>query len=194
MKLHIILIGGIITFSYLACAITISCPSNVVGYEGKNLNLGWNEIELNFDATGPFPVFTTLDKLVEFYPGESMIGDEMVFDLDGYHQKYRIVGYDTGTKKFTLTKIRKKDNIPEQISFDWIPAPKVFWINHVSTNTVTVIQSGEVDNRFRRLVYSDSCASTGQASTLLRILPVNPNSKELHLTLQGGRIEQCLTR
>ena len=190
MKQLVTLTGGIVAFAYLASAVTISCPSNVVGYEGKNLNHGWNEIELNFDATGLFSVFTTLDKVVEFVPGESMIGDEIVFDLDSYHQKYRIAGYDADTKKFTLTKIREKDNIPEQISLDWIPAPKVFWINHVTTNSVTVTQSGEVANEFGKLVYSNSSATNGQATTSLRILPANPNSKELHLKLQGGRIEQ----
>ena len=194
MKLLITSTASFLALAYLACAGTIMCPSSVVGYMGEDLNKGWNAIELNFDATGKFPVFTTLDKVVEFSRGEAMIGDEIVFDLDGYHQKYRITGYDTAAKKFTLTKIRKKDHIPEQISLDWIPAPKVFWINHVTTNVVHVSQSGEVDNEFKKLVYANSSATNGQSTTSLRILPVNANSKELHLRLQGGRIEQNLNR
>ena len=51
-----------------ACAETISHSSSIVGYMGKDLNLGWNEIELNFDETGMFSVFTTLDKVVKFTP------------------------------------------------------------------------------------------------------------------------------
>jgi len=174
---------------YLAFAVTISCPSNVVGYEGKNLNRGWNEIKLNFDETGLFSVFTTLDKIVKFTPGESLLGDEIVFNLDGYHQKYRVNGYDAVTGKFSLTKIRKKDNIPEQISLDWIPAPKVFWINHVTTNSVYLTQCGQIDHGLRKLVDSQANTTSDIAQPLLKIIPVNPDSKELRYTLQGGKIK-----
>ena len=173
-----------------ACAETISHSSSIVGYMGKDLNLGWNEIELNFDETGMFSVFTTLDKVVKFTPGESMLGDEIVFNLDGYHQKYRIDGYDAVTGKFTLTKTHQKDNIPERISFDWIPVPKVFWINHVTTNSVYLTQSGQIDNGLRKLVDSQATTTSDMTQPSLKIVPVNPDSKELRYTLQGGKIIQ----
>ena len=173
-----------------ACAETISHSSSIVGYMGKDLNLGWNEIELNFDEVGLFSVFTTLDKVVRFIPGDSIIGDEIVFDLDGYHQKYRIVGYDAKTDKFTLTKIRPKDNIPEQISFDWIPVPKVFWIYHVTTNSVNLTQSGQIDNGLRKIVDTQAAASSDSTQPFIKIVPVSPNTKALRYTLQGGKIVQ----
>lgn len=176
---------------FRACAETISHSSSIVGYMGKDLNLGWNEIELNFDETGMFSVFTTLDKVVKFTPGESMLGDEIVFNLDGYHQKYRIDGYDAATGKFTLTKIRKKDNIPEQISLDWIPVPKVFWINHVTTNSVYLTQCGQIDNGLRKLVDSQTNTTCDMTQPLLKVVPVNPDSAMLRYTLQGGKIATC---
>lgn len=176
--------------AYLACADAISHSSNIVGYIGQDLNRGWNEIELDFDAVGTFPVFTTLDKVVKFTPGGSMIGDEIVFNLDGYHQKYRVTGHDATTEKFTLTKIRPKDNIPEQISFDWIPVPKVFWINHVTTNSVYLTQCGQIDNGLKKLVDSQTSTASDSGQPFLRIVPVNPDTKELHYTLQGGKIIQ----
>jgi len=155
--------------TYLACAEIISHRSNIVGYVGKDLNMGWNEIEINFDEVGMFSVFTTLDKVVRFSPGVSMIGDEIVFNLDGYHQKYRIAGYDATTEKFTLTKIRQKDNIPERISFDWIPVPKVFWINHVTTNIVSLTQSGQIDNSLRKLVDSQAATTSDSPQPFLNL-------------------------
>ena len=190
MKQFLTFATFILAVVLLACAETISHSSSIVGYIGKDLNRGWNEIELNFDETGMFSVFTTLDKVVKFTTGESMLGDEIVFNLDGYHQKYRVDGYDASTGKFTLTKIRKKDNIPEQISFDWIPAPKVFWINHVTTNSVYLTQCGQIDNGLRKLVDSQATTTSDMTQPLLKVVPVNPDSKELRYTLQGGKIDQ----
>lgn len=180
----------VLPMAYLASAIIISHPSNIVGFIGQDLKQGWNEIELNFDEVGLFSVFTTLDKVVRFIPGDSIIGDEIVFDLDGYHQKYRIVGYDAKTDKFTLTKIRPKDNIPEQISFDWIPVPKVFWIYHVTTNSVNLTQSGQIDNGLRKIVDTQAAASSDSTQPFIKIVPVSPNTKALRYTLQGGKIVQ----
>lgn len=190
MRQFLTLAAFVLTIVFGACAETISHSSSIVGYMSKDLNLGWNEIELNFDEPGMFSVFTTLDKVVKFTPGESMLGDEIVFNLDGYHQKYRIDGYDSATGKFTLMKIRKKDNIPEQISFDWIPVPKVFWINHVTTNSVYLTQSGQIDNDLRKLVDSQATTTSDMTQPLLKVVPVNPDSKELRYTLQGGKIVQ----
>ena len=190
MRQFLTLAAFVLTIVFGACAETISHSSSIVGYIGKDLNLGWNEIELNFDETGMFSVFTTLDKIVKFTPGESLLGDEIVFNLDGYHQKYRVNGYDAVTGKFSLAKIRKKDNIPEQISLDWIPAPKVFWINHVTTNSVYLTQCGQIDHGLRKLVDSQAYTTSDIAQPLLKIIPVNPDSKELRYTLQGGKIIQ----
>lgn len=179
---------GLIVVASCAIAETIPYSSYIVGYEDKNLNRGWNKIELNFDAVGVCTAFTTLDKVIKFSPVESMLGDEIVFDLDGYHQKYRIDSYDDRTEKFTLKKIRQKDNIPEQISLDWIPLPKVFWINHLTTNSVCLTQSGQIDGDMRRTVDSQTAITSDSAQPFLRIIPVNPDSKEYRYTLQGGKI------
>ena len=179
-----------LSIMYLACAETVMHSSYIVGYGDQELSKGWNEIELNFDAVGAFPVFTTLDKVIEFCPPDSILGDEIVFDLDGYHQKYRIDNYDAVKKQFSLTKVRKNDHIPEQISFDWIPAPKIFWIKHVTTNKVHLIQSGLIDNNFRKIVDSQTTATSNLAQPLLKIVPVNPDATEIHYTLLGGKIIQ----
>lgn len=175
---------------YLACAETVMPSSNIVGYENQELGNGWNEIELNFDAVSEFPVFTTLDKVIVFSAPNSMLGDEIVFDLDGYHQKYRIDNYDADKNQFSLTKVRKNDHIPEQISFDCIPAPKIFWINHVTTNRVSLTQSGLIDNNFRKVVDSQTTATSNLAQPLIKIVPANPDATEIKYTLLGGKIIQ----
>lgn len=171
-----------------ARAETIRYTSSIVGYCGIYLKQGWNEITVNFDQTGLSRVFTTLDKIVKFDPPAGIIGDEIVFNLDGYHQKYKVSSYDAKSDQYRLTKIRPKDNIPEEISFDWIPIPKVFWLNHVTTNIVCATQSGEIANGYKTVIGAAPSSESKAATPILKIVPVKENSPELKVTLQGGKI------
>lgn len=163
--------------------------SNIVGYSGQDIKHGWNEVSVNFDQIGFFPVFTTLDKIISFEPSNGIIGDELVFDLDGYHQRYRIDSYDKNTNRYSLTRIRKKDSIPEHISFDWIPAPKVFWINHTTTNTVRAAQSGGLANGYKTILDMPHSSEKSKMVPMLKIVPIEATSPELKITLQGGKIK-----
>lgn len=172
-------------------AIVIEHQSNIIGCSAQAISNGWNEITVNFDQIGLSPIFTTLDKIIQFDPANDVVGDEIVFDLDGYHQKYRISNLDHKTNQYTLKLVREKDNLPKEISFDWIPAPKVFWIYHASTNNVLVRQSGVIDNNYKKAAYSHSSNPIAIQQPLLKVIPVNADSKELHYTLQGGKIDSA---
>ena len=134
-------------------------------------------------------MFTTLDKIISFEPSNGIIGDELVFDLDGYHQRYRIDSYDKNTNRYSLSRIRKKDSIPEHISFDWIPAPKVFWINHTTTNTVRAAQSGGLANGYKTILDMPHSSEKSKMVPMLKIVPIEATSPELKITLQGGKIK-----
>lgn len=108
---------------------------NIVGYAGNQLKQGLNEITLTMDSLDIFP---TMDKVVRFQPPEGVIGDDLVFDLDGKRRNYRFVAYD-GTN-YVLTTGAKFQLSP--IGLDWIPLRVRFWLNHASTNDVSLVNSG----------------------------------------------------
>lgn len=118
---------------------------NIVGYAGTELKKGLNEIELTMDSLSLFP---TLDKVVRFEPADGIVGDDLVFDLDGKRRRYRIVSWD-GTN-YVLRTDRAFQ--PPQIGLDWIPCRSRFWMNHVSTNNVRLCNMGMVSDATMRKI------------------------------------------
>ena len=116
----------------------------IVGCAHTELQQGWNEIKVNLEALGDEAIFTTLDRIGHFSPPEAVIGDELVFDLDGFHQKYRFASFNATNSTYSLVLAMNTTVLPPQISFDWIPLPRVFWINHTSTNSACFTSSGKI--------------------------------------------------
>lgn len=191
MKICLTLASALFIAVFAAYAETAPHSSFVVGYKQLELKIGWNEIKVNFDVAGPFPVFTTLDKVIKFFPAEAIVGDEIVYDLDGYHQKYSITSYDKASDKYTLVKTQTKGDYPDKISFDWIPIPKIFWVNHKTTNIVHLSQAGLVDNDYRMSIDSEYSSTSKKNPALIEVIPVDPkDSLNLYYTLKGGKIMQ----
>lgn len=185
---------------FLACSLLVSCTtpadrvtfaSQVIGMEAKDLSAGWNEIKVNLL---PIPnsdtaLFATLDRLGEFIPPTGVLGDELVFDLDGYHQKYRFASYDLTNRVYTLKLVPSKMFLPQEISLDWIPLPRVFWVNHRSTNAVSYLASGELAASVRRHVDREEVTESHDVEmNRVTILPVSPDSPKLIYTFKGGKI------
>lgn len=178
----------IVAFILLSClSVCIGAESQVVGFSGTELHHGWNEIKVDFDAFGDAAIFTTLDRIGKFSPPEVLIGDEIVFDLDGFRQKYRFVSFNSTNSAYTLILAMNTMALPREISLDWIPLPKVFWINHVSTKTASFNSSGELSMASMRRLENAEPVEHGARKIVVR--SVTTNEVDLIYTFKGGRIK-----
>lgn len=177
--------------------------SQVICFQYKDLKQGWNEIKVDSDAFGEKGLFTTLDRIGHFYPPDAVIGDELVFDLDGFHQKYRFSSYNATNSTYLLTLAMDTRVLPREISLDWIPLPRVFWINHLSTKAVRFDSSGELSFSNKRKLESAerrSAASAqvptvsdittgGEGAVVVVVRSVSTNETCLAYTFKGGTIK-----
>ena len=179
---------ALILFSHVA-----ACPganSQIVGLSGTDLRHGWNEIRVDLDAFGDAAIFTTLDRIGHFSPPEALIGDEIVFDLDGFHQKYRFASFNATNSTYLLARAMNTVVLPQEISLDWIPLPKVFWINHASTNPASFLSSGELSLTSTRMleIAEQDDVSIGYGDGKVVIRSVSTSETNLIYTFKGGRI------
>ena len=116
---------------------------NIVCYVNSEIKTGVNEISLVADS---FDLFPTMDMVVDFIPPTGVLGDDLIFNLDGRRRCYRFDSWD-GTNYVLTTTAQWQ---PLKIGLDWIPLRERFWINHVSTNAVQVMNSGEVSDAYMR--------------------------------------------
>ena len=176
--------------------------SQVVCFQCNDLKQGWNEIKVGSEAFGEKGLFTTLDRIGRFSPPEAVIGDELVFDLDGFHQKYRFTSYNATNSTYSLTLAMDARILPPEISLDWIPLPRVFWINHVSPKPVSFDSSGELSFSNKRKLESAEQRSAaaaqapaipdttaGEGGVVVIVRSVSTNETNLTYTFKGGRIK-----
>lgn len=184
---------------------TVACAdymSQVICFQCNDLKQGWNEIKVGSDAFGEKGLFTTLDRIGHFTPPEAVIGDELVFDLDGFHQKYRFTSYNATNSTYSLALAMDARTLPPEISLDWIPLPRVFWINHVSPKPVSFDSSGELSFSNKRKLESAEQRSAaaaqapaipgttaGEGGVVVVVRSVSTNETNLTYTFKGGRIK-----
>ena len=162
----------------------------IVGCAHTELQQGWNEIKVNLEALGDEAIFTTLDCVGHFTPPEAVVGDELAFDLDGFHQKYRFASFNATNSTYSLVLAMNTTVLPQQISFDWIPLPRVFWINHTSTNSACFTSCGELPlTNLRKLENVEHpVPATKHEGEMFSVRPVSTNEVKLIYTFKGGRI------
>ncbi len=167
--------------------------SQIICLANNELRPGWNEIKIDFEALGDEAIFTTLDRIGHFSPPEAVVGDELVFDLDGFHQKYRFASFNETNSTYSLVLAMNMGFLPQQISLDWIPLPRVFWINHTSTNSVCFTSSGELSLTNLRKLESveNTVPSAKHKGEMLVVRPVLTNEEQLIYTFKGGRIRSA---
>ena len=179
-----------ISFCRLLWAGVQDISANVVGCECQTLKQGLNEIKVNFDSVSDDSPFTTLDKVVGFHPSDGILGDEIVFDLDGFRQRYRFEGYDSTGKVYRAVRLIDVKSLPSVISLAAIPLPDVFWINHVSTNVVSVAAFGSVSGKYSQMIESCHSQDANDRVFALRILPSDECVSLLkEVSFTEGRIE-----
>ena len=80
--------------------------------------------------------------------------------------------------------------LPKEISLDWIPLPKVFWINHASTNPASFLSSGELSLISTRMLekaeQGDTNLGYGDGKVVVR--SVSTSETNLIYTFKGGKI------
>lgn len=121
------------------CATFYVGISQVVGYIRSEVKPGLNEIEITMDSMGLFP---TLEKIVRFEPPENVVGDDLIFDLDGKRLRYFIESYD-GTNAVMTTKMLW---VPKEIGLDWIPLRDRIWLNHKTDKHLALSNSGQIND------------------------------------------------
>ena len=124
--------------------------ANTVMFSNDRLKRGSNEIVVNCDVISRTNAFTTLDQVVQFFPPNGILGDELVFDLDGYRQRYSFVEYNETNNTYRLFRVGNNPDFPQVISLDSIPLLDKFWINHKGEKVVYVSSSGEVTEKYVR--------------------------------------------
>lgn len=181
----------VVFISFLQVAVYADLVSQVVGFSGNDLRQGWNEIMVGYEAFGDAALFTTLDRIGRFSPPEGVIGDEIVFNLDGFHQKYRFASFNATNLTYSLILAMNTRRLPREISLDWIPLPKVFWINHVSTNAVSYTMSGALSfSNMRKLENAEQPdVPARQEARGVVVRSVLANETNLIYTFKGGRIK-----
>ncbi len=164
--------------------------ANVVGCECQTLKQGLNEVKVNFDSVPDDSPFTTLDKVIAFHPADGVLGDEIVFELDGFRQRYRFEGYDISNKVYRAVRLVEVKSIPDVISLAAIPLPDIFWINHVPTSAVSVTAFGVVAGKYSQMIESRGLPNANGDVFTLRILPPEESSTILkEVSFTEGRIE-----
>lgn len=161
--------------------LAIIYQSNIVGYHGQGIHKGVNKIEVGFDhVTEPF---TTLDEILRFDPPRGIVGDVLSLNLDGRHQRFRISAYD-GTN-YTMQVINSSSK--EYTTLDTIPRLKTFWIEHNSTNAVSICQAGMIAaDKMRSLRQGKKQCNL--SSITIRLVDGVDTNAAIRLNLTGGRI------
>lgn len=81
-----------------------------------------------------------------FEPPEAIVGDEIMFLLDGRWQTYRFISYD-GTNAVLTTN---HDPLPKHITLNGIPLLDSYKFNHRNSQVVSVKSSGGISPRYAR--------------------------------------------
>ena len=179
-----------ISLPYFLRAVLPELSGNVVCLTNQNLEQGLNEIKVNVDAVPAESAFTTLDKVVKFHPADGVLGDELVFDLDGFRQQYRFDGYCRTGEVYRLVRTHEVTLFPEMISLNAIPLPDMFWINHVSSNKVLISTFGIVAGKYKRIVESMDSPKTNANVFTLRIVPPDERTAIFkEISFGNGRVE-----
>ncbi len=150
MKHWIIMAMPLVVVTFCLNTMAYDLEANTVMLSNDRLKRGGNEIAVHCDVVSRTDAFTTLDQIVRFFPANGILGDELVFDLDGYRQRYTFVEYNETNNTYRLIRVGTEPNLPETISLDTIPLLDKFWINHRSEKDVYVSSSGEVTERYIR--------------------------------------------
>lgn len=182
----------------LALGISLPCllgaalqdlAANIVGYESQCLKQGENEIKVNFDFASADSTFTTLDKVIKFEPKEGVVGDELIFDLDGFRQCYRFEGYDSTGDVYQLVRSVETNSLPQTISLAAISLPEKFWVNHTTSTDVAVIAAGVLANDYKRITESRNASMTTMPPITVRIVhPGECGTQFRTISFEKGRI------
>ena len=159
--------------------------ANTVMFSNDCLKRGSNEIAVNCDVISRTNAFTTIDQVVQFFPANGILGDDLVFDLDGYRQRYSFAEYNETNNTYRLFRVGDNPNFPQAISLDSIPLLDKFWINHKDEKDVYVSRSGEVTEKYVRSVQPP----TGRSRPLLEVRLVSEAGVDWSFIFGKGMIE-----
>lgn len=167
------------------CGLLQANPSQIVGYCHTRLQKGNNRIEINFDAVNP--LFSTMDMVLKFVPADGVLGDEIIFPLDGKMRHYRFDSYD-GTN-YTLSAVREAP--PFTITIDAIPWMSEVWIEHNNSMEVDIAQAGATGGKYERWKREWERASKHQAvatPVVITLVDSDDPQKLNPICLKGGHI------
>ena len=156
---------------------------NIVGFECKCISHGNNRVEVNFDSINE--PFATMNMVLQFHPDEGVLGDDLIFELDGKVQRYRFDSYDG--EKYVLTEIGL--NHRNEVTLDAIPLMKAFWLYHRSKTNVIVTCVGEIDSDVKRRIREEPTRKC-RNSKEITITQVGDDDKVTLLKLEGGKIKK----
>jgi len=188
VRLRLLALG--ISLPWLLWAALQDLAANIVGYESQCLKQGENEIKVNFDFAPADSTFTTLDKVVKFEPKEGVVGDELIFDLDGFRQYYRFEEYDSTGNVYRLVRSVETSSLPQTISLAAITLPEKFWVNHTTSTDVAVIAVGVLANEYKRIAELWNAPMTNMPPITVRIVPPGECGTQFrNISFEKGRIK-----
>ena len=156
---------------------------NIVGFECKCISHGNNRVEVNFDSINE--PFATMNMVLQFHPDEGVLGDDLIFELDGKVQRYRFDSYDG--EKYVLTEIGL--NHRNEVTLDAIPLMKAFWLYHRSKTNVIVTCVGEIDSDVKKRMAGEATKKSRNMKGFT-ITHVGDEDKVTLLKLEGGKIQK----
>ena len=167
------------------CGVLRVGSSQIVGCFNTKLQMGNNRIEINFDAVNP--LFSTLDMVLKFEPADGVLGDEIMFPLDGKMRRYKFDSFD-GTN-YVLSAASEAP--PFATTLDAIPWMPELWIMHNSSTEVAVTQSGGMGGGYERIERKwerDARRQTMADPISVTLVDSDAPQKQKKIRLKGGHI------
>lgn len=114
--------------------------ANIAAYAMTNIvECGLYAVTLNMEGFG---MFQTLVDVLKFSPPENVLGDDLLLVVDGKWWRYKFDSYDGSRYVLTTTDAQ----LPSGVGLDSIPFCEKIWIDHKSTNEVTVTNAGQINS------------------------------------------------
>ena len=180
-----------VLFPTLICASLEELRQNIVGYNSQRLKQGMNEIKVNFDYAPADSAFTTLDRVITFEPKDGVLGDELIFNLDGLRQSYRFEGCDSTGNVYRLVRSCETNSLPQTISLAAIPLLDKFWIVHKAATEIHVVAAGVLANEYKRIADSWKPPVTNMPPIVVTIVaPGDSRRQSKDISFKKGRIER----
>ena len=154
--------------------------SNAVGYQNTTITTGsLCRVEPTFVPLNAFP---TMKSILRVEPPEDLVGNQLIFDLDGKHWVYDALSYDPKEEDYRLKA--RRDWYVVYNALDGIPFRRVFWINNRGTKPMQITTRGTLNKEASARLFPEQKAKSNPAP-LINIEVISSEKDRRHILSLG---------